>query len=86
MAVNRNQMTRVADLEATQAREQYTPPMIITYVVNPDRSCDRVMVRSGLFKGHEFSRETNETSTAFEARADREIDLMDQEADAGGQS
>ena len=80
MADSRRQTARVADLEAKRAQATYTPPMIVTWIVNTDRSCDRVMVRSGPFNGCDFNREPNETHAGFEARVQSEIDLMEQEA------
>jgi hypothetical protein len=82
MTTRKHQNTRVADLEAKQALGKYTPPTIITKIVSPDLSIDRALIRSGPFEGYEFTRSKDETTPLFEARIDREMDVMDKETQA----
>ncbi|UWR10952.1 hypothetical protein [Sulfitobacter mediterraneus] len=83
MTGNKQQRTRIANLEAKQAEEKYAPPIIITSIVNPDMSCDKVLVRSGPFEGYEFNRKPDETADQFQARVDQELKAMDGEIAAG---
>lgn len=83
MTGNKQQKARVSDLEAKQAEKAIAPPIIIVEVVNPDLSCDKVLVRSGPFEGYEFNRKPDETADQFQARVDQELKAMDGEIAVG---
>jgi len=83
MTGNKQQKSRVSDLETKRAEKAYTPPIIIVEVVNPDMSCDKVLIRSGPFEGYEFNRKPDETADQFRARVDQELKAQDVEIAAG---
>ena len=79
MSTSKNLKARISELEAQKNTSEYSPPMIVVEVVQPDQSCNRVIVYSGPFEGCEFNRAETETSGEFAARVDKELLKMEAE-------